>query len=135
MTGLILLKERLVGFYSRCESFIVPILKFLLAFIVLTLINNDIGFMSKIDNAVIVIIVALMCSFLPTNMIVVFSALFVALHLYSLSLECAAVVIMVFLIMFVFYFRFSPAECSAHIIGIFVLSVTDIVSILLLMLS
>ncbi len=113
MTGLILIKERLINFYSRCEAFIVPILKFILAFVVLSLINSDIGFMSKIDNIAIVVIVALMCSFLPSNMIVVFSALFVALHLYSLSLECAVVVVMIFLIMFVFYFRFSPKDAVA----------------------
>ncbi len=116
MTGLLVVKEQLVGFYSKFEAFITPIIKFVMTLVALLLINSKLGYMSKINNGAIVLIVALLCSFLPTNLIVVFAALFVVLHLYALSIECAVVVAMVFLIMFVLYFRFSPKDAAAVIL-------------------
>jgi len=63
-----------------------------------------------LDNLSIVLIVALMCSFMPMNFIVFVSAAFVVLHMYALSLECAAITLVVFLILFLLYLRFSPKD-------------------------
>ena len=96
--------------YSKYEVYIAPLLKFILAFIVLQLINARVGYMGSIDKITIVLIVALMCSFMPMNFIVVVSAVFILLHLYAFSLECAAVVGVGFLLMFLLYLRFSPKD-------------------------
>jgi hypothetical protein len=66
--------------------------------------------METICRLTVVLIVALMCSFMPTNFIVVVSALFVLLHLYSFSLECAVVAGVGFLLIFLLYLRFSPKD-------------------------
>ena len=116
MTNLLVIKEQLAGFFSRFETYIVAVLKFILALIALLIINADLGFMSKIDNGAIVLIVSLLCSFLPMNLIVIILAAFILLHLYSLSLECAVIVAMIFLIMFVMYLRFSPRDAAAVIL-------------------
>lgn len=116
MTTLLVIREQLMGFFSRFEAYIVAVLKFLTALIALLIINSDLGFMSKLDNGAIALIVSLICSFLPMNLIVIIIAVFVLLHLYSLSLECAAIVAMLFLIMFVMYFRFSPKDAVAVIL-------------------
>ncbi len=110
MTNLLVLKEHLKNFYSKNEVYIIPVVKFLLAFIALLFINGKLGYMSKIDSMVVVLVVALMCSFLPMNMIIVVSAGFVLLHLYALSIESAAVTAVLFLLMFLLYFRFSPKD-------------------------
>ena len=110
MTGLLEIREKLKQLYSRYEAFVLPILKFLLAFVVLSMLNGKIGYMSKIDNIAIVLIVALMCSFLPTNFIVLFAAAFSLAHMYALSMEVALVGLCVYLVMFLLYFRFSPGD-------------------------
>lgn len=110
MTKLLVVREYLKHFYSRYEIYIQPVWKLLLAFISLTMINSKLGYMSRINNAAIVLVAALMCSFLPTGCIVLFSALFILLHLYALSLECALVVGMVIMVMFLLYFRFTPKD-------------------------
>ena len=66
--------------------------------------------MDSIDKLTVVLIVALMCSFMPMNFIVIMAALFTLLHLYSFSLECAVVVGAGFLLMFLLYLRFSPKD-------------------------
>ena len=69
MTALLELRENLKKIYSRNEAFILPVIKFLLSFIVLSIINGKMGYMTKLDNMAIVLIVSLLCSFLPTGFI------------------------------------------------------------------
>lgn len=113
MKNLLVLRETLKSFYSKNEIYATPILKFLLAFIALTLINSNLGYMGKIDNLPIVLIIALLCSFLPYNLMLFFTAVFVILHTYALSLECAIVVTVLFLLLFLLYFRFTPKDTLA----------------------
>ena len=110
MTTLLVAKQILMTLYSKYEVYITPLLKFLLALISLLLINSRLGYMDSIDKLTVVLIVALMCSFMPMNFIVIMAALFTLLHLYSFSLECAVVVGTGFLLMFLLYLRFSPKD-------------------------
>ena len=110
MTTLLVVKQILMTLYSKYEVYITPFLKFILALISLSLINSRLGYMETIDRLTVVLIAALMCSFMPMNFIVVMSALFTMLHLYAFSLECAAVIGVGFLLMFLLYLRFSPKD-------------------------
>lgn len=107
------LRDRIVTIYTRLEAYINPVLKFLLMFITLLIINGKLGYMSKLNNIVIVFAVSLIAAFLPMNAMVIFSALFIMAHLYKLSIQVAAVIGLVFVIMIVLYFRFSPKEAIA----------------------
>ncbi len=112
MTSLLVAKQYLKLFYSKYEVYITPLMKFLLALISLLLINANLGYMNVIDKLPVVLIAALMCSFMPMNFIVIMAAFFVMLHMYAFSLECAAVVGGAFLLMFLLYFRFSPKDTA-----------------------
>ena len=103
MTALLELRENLKKIYSRNEAFITPVIKFLLSFIVLSIINGKMGYMTKLDNMAIVLIVSLLCSFLPTGFIVLFAMMFSLLHMYALSLETAAVGLVVFLLLYLLF--------------------------------
>lgn len=96
--------------YSKYEVYITPFFKFILALVSLLLINSRIGYMDSIDKMTVVLIVSLMCSFMPMNFIVVMAALFIMLHLYAFNLECTIVVGVSFLLMFLLYLRFSPKD-------------------------
>ena len=100
MTGLLEIREKIKFLYSRYEIFILPVIKFLLAFLVLNTLNGQMGYMTRLDNIAIVLIVALMCSFLPTGCIILFATLFSLLHMYALSMEVALVGLCVYLVMF-----------------------------------
>ena len=75
MTALLEIREKIKEFYSRFEVYILPVVKFALAFIVLMMINSRMSYMARLDSVPIVLIVALMCSFLPTGCIVFFAAI------------------------------------------------------------
>lgn len=110
MTTLLLVKQMLLTIYGRYEVYITPLLKFILAFITLILLNSRLGYMEALGRMTLVLIVALMCSFMPMNFIVLMGAVFSILHLYAFSMECAAIVGAGFLLLFLLYLRFSPKD-------------------------
>lgn len=110
MSGLLEVRENLRNFYSKYEVYLIPLFKFILALTAFLFVNAGLGYNSKINNPIIVIVIALMCSFLPMNFIVVIAAVFTVLHMYALTMECAIVSGVLFLLLFLMYFRFSPKD-------------------------
>ena len=99
-TSLLEVREYIRNFYVKYEEYIVPVLKFVLALISLLMINEQLGYMSQLNNMAAVLVVALVCSFMPKNFILFVGAGFVTLHLYEVSLECAIIALLVFLLKF-----------------------------------
>ncbi len=110
MTVLLEMKERLKLIYSKGEPFLLPLVKFLLAFITFNTLNGRIGYMTQLNNVAVVLIVALTCSFLPVGAMVFFAAVFSLVHMYTLSMEVALVGGCVYLVMYLLFFRFSPGD-------------------------
>lgn len=110
MTGLLELREYFKNFYAKYETYLKPCIKFLVALVSLITINTSMGYMSALSHPAIVLMIALMCSFMPKNFVVIISAAWILLHSYSLATECAVVVAAVFAIMFLLYFRFAPKD-------------------------
>lgn len=131
MTGLLEFREKIKQLYSKAEFLLIPLLKFLLAFVILLTLNGNMGYMTKLDNIAIVLIVALMCSFLPSGCIILFATLFSLLHTYALSMEAAVVVLCMYLVMFLLFFRFSPKDSLAVVLTplLFVLKIPFVVPI------
>lgn len=110
MTNLLEIREAIRQFYSKNEVYVKPVIKFVLALISLLAVNSTLGYMDLLNHGVIVLMVALMCSFMPQNFVLLVSGLFILLHCYSLALECAAVMGAAMLLLFFFYFRFAPKD-------------------------
>lgn len=103
-------KEMMKKVYGKYEVFILPVAKFLLALVTLLMINGRLGYMEAVDNSGVVLIVSLLCSFLPTGFVLVFGALFILLHFYALAIEVALVGLCVFLVMALLFLRFVPKD-------------------------
>lgn len=110
MTTLLEFRARIKNFVGRYDAFLRPVVKFLVCFVVLTVLNGRMGYMTRIDSAVVVLVAALMCAILPVGCTVLFAALFSLLHMYALSMEVALVGLVLYLILFLLYFRFAPGD-------------------------
>ncbi len=110
MTGLLVLREQLKKICGKYEVYLVPIGKFFTALFTFIIINLNLGYMEKVAKFPLAIILALLCSFLPLNFIIFVAAALVLAHVYALSLECTLIVGILFLLMFLLYFRFSPGD-------------------------
>lgn len=110
MRNLLELRDLVVKIYNKTEFIVLPVLKFLLAFLTLSIVSGKMGYMFQLDNLGLVLILSLMCSFLPNGFIVFFAAVMSMAHIYALSLEVAIVALAVYLILFLVFYRF----CSGH---------------------
>lgn len=108
MTTLLELKEKMVRFYGKSEVYVIPVLRFIVAFVTFTLINENIGYMTSINRMPIALILALLCAVLPMNGTIVLAAVVILAHFYALSLEVCLVALVLFLIIYFLYFRFAP---------------------------
>ena len=110
MTTLLEIKERIRGFCSKYEVYLVPVIKSILAFATFFMIRSRLGYMTRLNSMTLMLVLALSCALLPVNMIVLFASVLVLLHLYSLSLAACAVSFLVMLVLFLLYFRFLPKK-------------------------
>lgn len=115
MTGFLVLKDKIVNFYNEHGALVRPVIKFLVTFVAFTLINSHIGYLEILDNQLMLLVAAIVLSFVPWSLIVVVFSGMVIVNLYALTLEIAAVVLVLMIIMFLLFFRFSPRD------GIFIL--------------
>jgi hypothetical protein len=85
-------------------------LKFILGCFVFYTINDNLGFMERLDNPIVVVGLAALSSFLPLMTMVISAVLLIAAHLYAISLPVMAITMLVFIILYIFYFRFTPGK-------------------------
>lgn len=107
MTTLLEIKEKLIRFYGKNEIYLLPVIKFVFALFTFLMINNSIGYMKFISRTPVALILALVCSVIPVNGMIVLAALVSLLDFYALSLEVCLVGLLLFAVIYFIYFRFA----------------------------
>lgn len=110
MVYLLELKENFKKFYSKYDVYLVPVLKFLMAFVSFCMLNASIGYMTKLKNPLIALAVSVVCAFLPNGFTIFVLSVFMLAHLYAISAEFAMISLCVVLVMYLLYFRFTPKQ-------------------------
>lgn len=108
MTALLEFREKLIRFYGRNEVLIKPIIKFIVAFAIFFTINKYIGYMSRISSTPVALILALVSAVLPVNIMIFLATAVILADLYALSMEVCLVALILFLVIYFLYFRFTP---------------------------
>lgn len=108
MTTLLEYREKMKILLGKYDIYIFPVLKFILAFITFLVINANMGYMKALANPAVALILALLCSFLPMNVLPVLAALVVLCHCYALSVEVLGIAFVLIALMFLLFFRTAP---------------------------
>lgn len=108
MTSLLELREKLIRFYGKNEVLIKPIIKFIVSFAIFFTINKYIGYMSRISKISVVLILSLISAVMPAGIMIFLAAAVILANLFALSLEVCIVALVLFLLIFLLYFRFAP---------------------------
>lgn len=116
MTKLLEIKKQMFSFCGQYEVYLKFVYKFVLAFVLFTLINGTIGFMESISTLPIAFVLAVVCCVLPQSMTLFVAAVLVVLDLYVLSVEVALTALLIFGLVFFLYFRFSPKDSVLFIL-------------------
>lgn len=110
MTSLLLWKEHLKSFYNRYSYGIQPIVRFLFALCTFLSLNANIGYMSKLKNPLVVIMVCLVSALLPYGAIVFLAGCLLVAHVYAVSLEMALITLVLILTIAILYYGFKPGD-------------------------
>lgn len=110
MTDLLEIREKVKNIYGKYDIYLKPFLKFILALCVFWLINGNIGYMARLASFPMTLALSLACAILPVNVMILLACSVTLLHLYSLSLEVAAVALALFSLIGLLYFRFAPKD-------------------------
>lgn len=110
MTSLLVLKEKVVGFYKNFEYPVQMIGKFILAILAFNYINNDLGYFEALTGTVPMLFLSVICAVVPVSIFVLILALVVLLHLFKLSMVLSAVALVVFLLFYFIYLKFAPDQ-------------------------
>ncbi len=110
MTVLLEFREKLRAFYGRHEAYLLPVARFLLALAVFCLINQKIGYMKQLNSLFVLLILSLACSLLPIGATLLAAGVLITLHCFALSQAAGAIILVLFLIMYLMYFRLATHD-------------------------
>lgn len=110
MMGLLVFKERLKTFYAKNSAFVIPAVKFLIAAAAFYLINKNAGFMPKLTNVFVPLILGIVCACLPYGAIAFLAGGFLLIQLYTASIEVAVITLVFLLIVILLYYGFQPGD-------------------------
>ncbi|WP_461810489.1 hypothetical protein [Faecalimonas sp.] len=110
MSRLLEWKEKLQLLYAEYSTYIDKGIRFVLALTCFLSISSNIGFMEKLAKPIISIVMAVACAFLPMIVTVIAAAGLMLAHMFALSEGIAIIVAGIIILMFIFYFRFTPKK-------------------------
>ena len=113
MDGLIVFRERIQGLYSKNSRIIDKVFQFAVAMATFYMINTNVGFMKIAATPVVMLALAVICTFFPLFMTIIAASALILAHMYAVSLAALGVTALVFLIMYIFYFRLTPKMALA----------------------
>lgn len=103
-------REYILRFYTKYSKYVDKAFQFALALLTFVFINNNVGFMKTVSNPIVTLGLAVVCTVLPMLFTVVVAVILTLLQFYTLSIGVAGVAAVIFVLMFIFYFRFTPSK-------------------------
>ena len=94
--------------YSRYSIVADKAIQFVLAVMTFYMINNHVGFMKTLASPVVALALAIIATFFPPIITVILATALILVHMYSVSIAALVVTALIFLIMYIFYLRFTP---------------------------
>ena len=110
MQVLCALRDGSKKYYARYSFVIDPVLRFCVTFLALALLNANIGYMSGLNNVLIMLMISLVCALLPFGGICTVLAFIIIMHVYKASAEMAAVCAAYLIVVACLYYTFSPGN-------------------------
>ena len=108
MDSLYVIRERMQELYSKYSIVVDKAVQFILAVMTFYIINGNVGFMKTLASPVVTLALAIICTFFPPIIIVILATTLILIHMYSVSIATFIVTAVIFLIMYIFYLRFTP---------------------------
>ena len=110
MNSIYIIRDAFRGLYSRYGAFIKPILRIVLAFLMLILIQKNIGYNTTLSKPMFLCAASVLCAFFPSGCITFVCTAFVLADMFEVSMLMAGFAAFVAMMIFVLYFGYRPGS-------------------------
>ena len=110
MMALLEFREKLRSFYGRCDTILIPLIKFAVSLIAFWILNSSIGYMEKLKNPAVWLLLSAVCSFLPYGVISFLAGVVLIAYISSVSLEMALILAVILVMVAILYYGFQPGD-------------------------
>ena len=110
MEKLLEIKSYLVNFYGTHSKQVDKSVQFVVALLTFIFIGSNLGFSSVASNPIMILVLSVICTFLPMTITVVVATVAVLMQFYTLSFGIAAAAGIIFFVMYILYFRYTPQK-------------------------
>lgn len=108
MMSLLEFRARVRTLYQKLSIYIDPMLKFIVALLVFTVINKVIGYDARFTKASILLLLSLISAFTPSSILVLMAMAVSIAHIYSVIKLLAFLIIIILAILYCLFLRFTP---------------------------
>lgn len=108
MMKLLEIRARIRALYQKFEMYIDPVVKFIVAFVVFKLINNSLGSDPRFMKLPVLLVLSLLSAFMPSSVLVLLAGVLTLVHVYYVSPLLVILAVLIFLILYLFFIRFTP---------------------------
>ena len=108
MMPLLVFRERIKKIYQKYDILLVPLMKFLFAFIAFQTLNSEIGYDNRLKSVVVVLVMSLLSAFTPSAIMVLLAAGAATLHIYSVSPILSILILVIMMVLYLLFARYTP---------------------------
>lgn len=112
MTELFVIREKINRFVKEYETWFLIITKFIGMMFVFSCVNSQLGYFEALNNPLVNVLLALVCSIIPGSFSVFIMAAVIAIHMIKLSIILAALTVAVMLIVYLMFLKFAPGQSA-----------------------
>ena len=110
MTEIFVMRDRINRFVKEYETWFLIIAKFIGMMFVFSCVNSQLGYFEVLNNPMVNILLALICSIIPGSFSVFIVAAVIAAHMVKLSVLLAVLTVVVMLIVYLMFLKFAPGQ-------------------------
>ena len=108
MTTLLSFRDNIKTFFGQYDFIVTPVAKGIFAFFMFLMLNKQMGYFAALDNVLLLLGLACVCAFLPSEMLAGIGCVIVVLHSMKVSIEVGLLAAALVLVFYCAYMRFAP---------------------------
>ncbi|MBO7402533.1 MAG: hypothetical protein J6U10_06040 [Lachnospiraceae bacterium] len=116
-------RNKVCEIYQKFQFAIDLVFKFIVSFLVLTVLNTEIGYDTRLTAGSVVVMLSILCAFTPGGVLALVCIVLTVVHVFSVNPVLALFVALFMLVLYAFFLRFTPKYAyimiAVPVLGVF----------------
>jgi hypothetical protein len=110
MMNLLIIRDWLKAFFQKWDRFLIPVVRFGYTMVVLLSFHQLFGYNENLYKLPVVFAVSFVCALVPSGVIYLVLSVIAVVDVFSLNVEAALLLIVLFLLIYLLYLRMVPGK-------------------------